>query len=88
MCDLLELQKISTKVVDFGSQNVKWYHLVHLGTKVVVLCYSLVTHDSSLRDAKHKRGGRVFYMRGGMAGSREQRAVKGGPFKASQGSGP
>jgi hypothetical protein len=29
---LLELQKISTKVVDFGSQNVKWYHLIHLGS--------------------------------------------------------
>jgi cytosine/uracil/thiamine/allantoin permease len=42
MCDLLKLQKISTKVVDFGSQNVKWYHLVHLGIKVVVLCYLLI----------------------------------------------
>jgi hypothetical protein len=39
--DLLELQKNCRKVVDFGFQNVKWYHLVHLSTKVVVLCYSL-----------------------------------------------
>jgi hypothetical protein len=43
--DFLELQKNSTKVVDFGFQNVKWYHLVHLSTKVVVLCYSLSNHQ-------------------------------------------
>jgi hypothetical protein len=28
--DLLDLKKLCEKVVDFRSQNVKWYHLVHL----------------------------------------------------------
>jgi hypothetical protein len=28
------------KVVDYGSQNIKWYQLVHLWIKVVVLRYS------------------------------------------------
>jgi hypothetical protein len=27
--DLFDLQKICGKVIDFGIQNVKWYHLVH-----------------------------------------------------------
>jgi hypothetical protein len=49
---LLELQKNCRIAVDFGYRNVKWYHLVHLSTKVVVLCYSLgETHkDTATQD--------------------------------------
>jgi hypothetical protein len=50
--DLSELQKNCRKMVDFGFQNVKWYHLIHLSIKVVVLCYSLnnlpESHNRSL----------------------------------------
>jgi hypothetical protein len=29
ICDLSKLQSICGKVVDFGCQNVKWYHLIN-----------------------------------------------------------
>jgi hypothetical protein len=40
-CHLFKLQKITPKVVDLRSKNVKWYHFIYFITKVVVLCYSL-----------------------------------------------
>jgi hypothetical protein len=36
--DLSNLKKLSYKLVDFGTQNVKWYHSVNFVYKVVVLC--------------------------------------------------
>jgi hypothetical protein len=39
---LLELQKITPRVVDLRSENVKWYHFVNFASNMIVLCYSLV----------------------------------------------
>jgi hypothetical protein len=40
-CHLLELQKLTSEVVDLYSENVKWYHFIKLTANVVVLGYSL-----------------------------------------------
>jgi hypothetical protein len=37
---LFELQKLTPKVVDLHSKNVKWYLFVNFASNVVVLCYS------------------------------------------------
>jgi hypothetical protein len=39
---LLELQKITSGVVDLRSKNVKWYHFVNFVSNVIVLRYSLM----------------------------------------------
>jgi hypothetical protein len=36
--DLSNLKKLSYILVDFGIQNVKWYHSVYFANKVVVIC--------------------------------------------------
>jgi hypothetical protein len=38
IADLSNLKKLSYKLVDFGTQNVKWYHSGNFAYKVVVLC--------------------------------------------------
>jgi hypothetical protein len=51
-------------MVDFGFQNVKWYHLVHLCTKIVILCYSL--HHAipiPMEPSKKIKGWSLFLLR-------------------------
>jgi hypothetical protein len=39
---LLELQKITPRVIDLRLENVKWYHFINFASNVIVLCYSLI----------------------------------------------